>query len=110
MKTTVFQAQGRCDQVGQRLPASLHQTSEQISEGLAKRLYLYAEDRFTEAGFTLTVGWEFEVYTLNASDKPADRAYTVRAQNDKGGYLEVIGILTNKGCPILDHGFAVGQE
>ncbi len=110
MKTTVFQAKARHNQVGQRLPDALHATPEQITAGLASRLRRYAEQRLTDAGFTHAAGWEFAAYTMDADDKTANRAYTVRFQNEKSGYVEVIGILTNKGWPTLDHGFAIGHE
>lgn len=111
MKTSVLQTgPAHFSQVGQRVSRLLHQTPERISPGLAERLCRHAERRLSEAGFTQAVGWQVEVYTLNADDKPADRAYTVRFQNDKGGYVELIGILTARGWPNVDHGFAIGHE
>lgn len=110
MKTTVYQKNSHFDQVGQRLPCSLHETKEQITAGLAARLRRHANQRLTDTGFTQAAAWELEVYTMDADEKPADRAYSVRFLNEKGGYVEVVGILTNNGRPVLDHGFAIGTE
>lgn len=108
MKTSLYQTKAHFSQVGQRLPDSLHEVSEGISAGLAKRLARHAQSRLTEAGFVL--GERIEVYSLDADAAPADRAYTVRFAHAQGGYLEVIGILTHRGWPSVDHGFAIGEE
>jgi len=110
MKTTVYQKNSHFDQVGQRLPCSLHETKEQITAGLAARLRRHANQRLTDTGFTQAAAWELEAYTINADEKPADRACSVRFLNEKGGYVDVVGILTNNGRPVLDHGFAIGTE
>jgi len=111
MKTVVYEkGPARFDMAGQRLPTVVRETFEAISKGLAERLRRHAESRLAGAGFTQAAGWKVEVYTLDGEDKPADRGYTVRFQNEKGGYIEVIGILTVKGWPSLDHGFAIGEE
>lgn len=110
MKTTVYQQKPHFNQVGQRLPSSLHETPEQITAGLAARLRRHAAQRLTDAGFTQAVAWEAEVYTMDADEKPSERSYTVRFQNDKGGYVELCGILTANGWPNVDHGLAIGHE
>jgi len=109
MKTTVYQSKAHFSQTGQRLASSLHEVSEEISAGLAQRLARYAQTRLEDAGF-VALGERIEVYTLDADEPPANRAYTVRFQHEKGGYLEVSGILTRRGWPSLDHGFAIGEE
>jgi len=108
MKTTVYQSKAHFSQTGQRLASSLHEVSEGISVGLAKRLVRHAQSRLIEAGFVL--GEHIEVYSLDADAAPADRAYTVRFSHVQGGYLEVLGILTHRGWPTVDHGFSIGEE
>lgn len=89
----------------------LFETDEHISAGLAKRLHRFAVSRLDDFGFAQAAqGWDVEIYTLDGDDKPADRAYTVRFTNEKGGYLEVSGILTRSGWPSLDHGLHVGSD
>ncbi|HHH8939227.1 TPA: hypothetical protein ACP3ZT_005411 [Pseudomonas aeruginosa] len=125
MRTEVYQRDpARFDMYGQRLPSSLSLTSEGISLDLADRLHRYAFDRLRAAGFADAVRrpaglvngrpawseWDCTVYTQDADKRLADRAYCVRWKNAAGGYLEVIGILTRKGWPTLDHGLAVGEE
>lgn len=101
----------RFDMVGQRLPSSLHTVDECISAGLAKRLVGYATRAMAEGGFeAATQAWAVSVYTVDGDEKPADRRYCVRWTNPKGGYIEVVGILTSHGWPSLDHGFDIGQE
>lgn len=98
--------QPRFDMVGQRLPDSLHDTDLTISPGLVKRLHRYALYSMAEAGFDVS-GWDCEIYTMDAHDRPADRAYCVEFTNAKGGMIGVQGILTHRGHPHLDHGFCV---
>lgn len=96
---------------GQVLGYPLTPVAEAISAGLASRILAYALDRLDDAGFKIVVqGWDAEVYTLDGDSKPADRSYTVRFKNPAKGYIEVIGILTSKGWPTLDHGLAIGQD
>jgi hypothetical protein len=96
--------------VGQKLTTTLHAVDE-VSQGLAHRLAVFATRRMAEAGFTaLTAVSKLEVYTTDGDEPPAHRHYCVRWQNEKGGYIEVVGILTRSGWPSLDHGFAIGQE
>lgn len=86
-------------------------TEEVISAGLAHRLATYALNTLDESGFLACVqGWKCIVSTLDGNDRPADREYHVRFQNDKGGYLEVYRIFTRKGWPFLDHGINAGRE
>ncbi|WP_126223571.1 hypothetical protein [Burkholderia ambifaria] len=111
--TTVVMASdpARYDMAGQRLTDTLHAVDETITQGLAKRLLRYARQEMDAAGFASMVeDWTVEVYTIDGDDRPADRSYCVRWKNAKGGYIEVIGILTNKGWPSVNHGFAIGEE
>ncbi len=99
------------DMTGQRLTPSLSVTSETISEGLAHRLKAYAERALVEQGFgSLATGATVTVYTVDGDEKPAARSYCVRWHTPKGGYVELVGILTRSGWPSLDHGFAIGFE
>ncbi|MEX3984281.1 hypothetical protein AB4Y45_35580 [Paraburkholderia sp. EG287A] len=101
----------RFNQVGQLLATTLHDVNESISQGLAKRLLHYAEERLDASGFRAAVtGWEVEVYTIDGNDVPSERSYCVRWKNAKGGYIEVVGILTNNGWPCVDHGFYMSEE
>lgn len=101
----------RFDMTGQRLPTDLHTVAETISAGLAKRLHTYAERELIAQGFgPLAVGAKVTVYTIDGDEKPADRSYCVRWHTPKGGYVEMVGILTKAGWPSLDHGFAIGFE
>ncbi|MBK3779991.1 hypothetical protein G3A43_06960 [Paraburkholderia aspalathi] len=97
--------------VGQFLGYNLHKVDEVISHGLAHRLVVYATRSMADAGFAaLTASWKVSVYTINGEERPADRSYCVRWENEKGGFIEVVGILTRAGWPTLDHGFEIGQE
>lgn len=101
----------RFDMTGRKLTTTLHTVDECISAGLAKRLVGYATRAMADGGFDAAVqAWAVSVYTVDGDDKPADRSYCVRWTNPKGGYIEVIGILTSHGWPSLDHGFDIGQE
>lgn len=101
----------RFDMVGKKLPTILHTTDEHISKGLAERLHRYAERELIEQGFgALAADAKVSVYTIDGDDKPADRSYCVRWHTPKGGYVELIGILTRSGWPCVDHGFAIGHE
>jgi len=101
----------RHDMVGQRLPSYLTITPETISKGLAQRILAYASKRLAEAGFEKLIStWTTSVYTLDADKKQVNRAYTVKFQNDKGGYIEVSGIYTQNGWPFLDYGYAIGHD
>jgi len=101
----------RFNQVGQLLATTLHDVDESISQGLAARLLRYAEKRLDASGFlTAVTGWTVEVYTIDGDDVPSARSYCVRWKNDEGGYIEVVGILTNHGWPCVDHGFYMGAE
>lgn len=101
----------RFTQTGQRLPSQVFGTNEKISEGLASRILSYALNRLKEDGFLEMVrDWDIVVYTLDAEDKPADRSYCVKFQNSQGGYIELVGILTQRGWPYLDHKYDIGLE
>lgn len=112
LKTTILKrGPYRHDISGQSLPRYLNELDEQISSGLARRLYRYAQDRLADAGFLGAVTcWTPEVSTLDGDKNPPDRAYVVRFKNPKGGYIAVVGILTSHGWPSLDHGFEIGHE
>ncbi len=97
--------------VGQKLPTQLHLTAEHISVGLAVRLHRYAERELIEQGFgALTKDATVSVYSIDAEDRPADRSYCVRWHTPKGGYVEMVGILTKAGWPSLNHGLDIGFE
>lgn len=97
--------------VGQFLGYPLYIVSEAISPGLAQRLAHYARRRMSDAGFgALTEDWRVTAYTIDGDETPAHRSYCVRWQNGKGGFIEVVRILTRAGWPCLDHGFEIGQE
>lgn len=112
MKTTVMKrGAAQFNQVGQFLGYPLKDLDEQISVGLTKRLVQYAERRLTDAGFSfLSKDWKIEAYTMDGDEAPADRSYCVRFENESGGHIEVTGILTKRGWPVLDHGFSIGQD
>ena len=112
MKTVVMlQGPPRHDMCGQSLPRNLTVTDRVISPGLAARIHRYALARLDQAGFRSSVeGWEGETYTIDGDDQPTDRAYSARFRNVAGGYLEVIGILTSRGWPTIDHGLSIGQD
>ena len=97
--------------VGQFLGYPLHTVAEAISPGLAQRLVRYAQGRMNDAGFgALTADWQVTAYTIDGDETPGHRSYCVRWQNEKGGFIEVVRILTRAGWPCLDHGFEIGQE
>jgi hypothetical protein len=112
MKTTIMAKNPTWfDMTGKRLATTLRTLPGSISAGLATRLHRYAVSRLKEAGFAVMVeGWEVEVYTLDGEDLPADRSYCVKFENTSGGYIEVVGILTDKGWPNVGHGFEIGQS
>lgn len=98
----------RFDMCGQSLPTQVHLTDEVISRGLAQRLKRYAERALDVEGFLDAVkGWEVTIGTDDADDSPADRFYWVKWTNPKGASLSVVGILTSRGWPQLDHGMQI---
>lgn len=109
--TVMLRGPANFNQVGQFLGYPLKDLPEQISAGLAQRLAKYAETRLVDAGFApIIAGSTIEVYTMDGDDKPADRAYVVKFKTQKGGFIEVVGILTRNGWPSLDHGFCIGED
>lgn len=110
--TEVYQrGESRFDMVGQRLPDHLHISDQVITQGLAIRLARYALQRPDDGGFAeAVVGWKLTVYTMDAELPASKRTYSVRWQNDAGGYIDVCGIFTNRGWPSLDHGYLMGHE
>lgn len=101
----------RFDMTGRKLSTTLYAVDECIRPGLAQRLVSYAQRQLAESGFeAIAQSWDVKVYTVDGTDKPADRSYCVRWTNKKGGYIEVIGILTSHGWPTLNHGFYIGEE
>lgn len=112
IQTTVLAPDpARYDMTGRKLTTTLHTIDACISAGLAQRLVRYANQVMCDGGFdAAAAAWEVSVYTVDGDEKPADRSYCVRWTNPKGGYIEVIGILTKHGWPALDHGFYIGQE
>lgn len=99
----------RYDMVGKRLPDPLHDSGEQISSGLIKRLYRYALGRMEDYGFEVA-DWVCEIYTMDGDKRPPDRFYCVEFTNTKGGMIGVQGIITNYGHPCLDHGLSIGTN
>lgn len=101
----------RFDMTGQRVTQTLTKVEEGISAGLSQRLYAYAERELQEQGFgPLAVGATVTVYTISGDKKLSDRSYCVRWHTPKGGYVEMVGILTRSGWPCVDYGFAIGFE
>jgi hypothetical protein len=99
----------RFDMAGQRLSQELRVRPGEISAGLVKRLHAYALKSLMDSGFDAAVrGWMVEVYTMQAELPVSERGYTVRFQNEKGGYIEVVGIATSHGWPTLDFGLDIG--
>jgi len=97
--------------VGQVIGRPLHTADERISPGLAERLHRYAEKELIDHGFgALAKDAKVTVYTIDGNDKPADRSYCVRWHTPKGGYVELIGILTRAGWPTLHHGWDIDFE
>lgn len=96
----------RFNMVGQKLPDSLRDLNEVISQGLVQRLHRYALERLVPAGFAVTE-WSCEVSTMDGDELPPDRYYIVTFTNPLGGALGVQGIATSKGWPCLDHGVFV---
>ena len=108
MKTEVYAKWPQRSWWGQSLPRQLRLTPEGITPGLASRIHRYAAQRLDDAGMLQAVtGWPVTVYTIDHEDRPADRRYCVRWENDKGGNIEVVGILTRRGWPNLDHGLSI---
>jgi hypothetical protein len=112
LATEVYQrGESRFTMTGQKLPDQLHITDKVITHGLAYRLARYALQRLNDAGFAKAVdGWKLTVYTMDAELPSSKRYYSVRWQNESGGYIDVNGILTSRGWPSLDHGYSIGHE
>ena len=105
----LLRGQARHDMVGRFLGYPLHITEQQISAGLAKRLVRYGEHVLDDNGFLdMVQGWAVKVGTNDADKTPANRFYWVTWTNEKGGTINVTGILTSKGWPTLDHGLTIG--
>lgn len=96
----------RFDMCGQRLPDSLHDTDQTISQGLANRLRAYALGQLDASGSDVQA-WACSVYTMDGDLPPAERFYCVDFTNEKGGALGVQGIMTRKGWPWLNHGLTI---
>ena len=98
--------------VGQSLPRQLYETDERISNRIVNRLYPYATKRLKEEGFgEICSKWKPSIYTIEWECTVENRSYCVRWTNDKGGYIELVGILINKwGTPQVDHNFEIGFE
>lgn len=98
------------DMCGQALTQTLFQTDESISPGLAKRIFSYAERELDGAGMLAAVkGWTTTVGTNDGDEKPADRSYWVSWTNSAGTSISLVGILTYKGWPSLDHGLQISR-
>lgn len=112
LTTTVMKrGAARFDMVGQFLGYPLKPVNEAISPGLAKRLARYAVHRLTDEGFEPFLKTaEIEVYTLDGDSSPSQRNYVVKFKTPKGGYIELVGIMTRGGWPSIDHGFTIGTD
>lgn len=108
MKTEVYvRKAAQFDMGGKFLGYPLKAVEESITEGLARRLVVYASRRLLDSGF-IVEGWEVTVEAVgDPQDGPSDRVYAVSWENAKGGTLAVQGIYTRSGWPFLDHGLAV---
>ena len=110
MHTEVYRKlPARFDMCGRFLGYPLQLTDETISEGLAKRLLNYAVGRIRERGFEAALAWDVTITTSDYGTEPADRYYSVAFRNAKGGQISVVGILTIKGWPFVDHRFTIEE-
>ncbi len=107
--TVLKRGESRFNMVGQKLPDTLHDTDDKISDGLVSRLHRYAIRRLSDSGFSVE-GWGCEVYTMDGELRPSERYYVVEFINGKGGKIGVQGIGTNKGHPHIDHGLCIADE
>lgn len=106
--TAVFKCHPQFNALHQKTTYSLIKTDEAITQGLAKRLVKYATERMEEEGFNKAIaGWDVIVETADADQPAADRSYIVSWKNPKGAQLKIVGILTQRGWPTLDHGLEV---
>jgi len=112
INSVVYQkSKPRFNMVGQYLGTLLSETQEKIAPYRVERLLRYASKRVQNAGFSAAVAdWTVSVTTNDADCRVDERFYCVRWQNSQGGYIELVGILVEKARPILDHGFAIGEE
>jgi hypothetical protein len=93
---------------GKSLGHTLHDTEEQISQGLAGRLVRYALQRAAETGMdSVFCDWTASVYTMNGDERPSKRYYNVVFANGKGFGIELCQILTRSGHPFIDHGWEI---
>lgn len=82
-----------------------------ITPGLVKRLAAYAAQCLTGAGFGCALeNASVEVMTDSGDVPQSERAYWVTFTTPKGGSVSVDYILTNKGWPVLDHGFSINRK
>ena len=112
IETSVYQkSKPRFNMTGQYLGTFLSKTPEEIAPYRIRNILRYASKRIQDAGFGAVVcNWAVSVSTSDVDCRVDDRIYSVRWQNCKGGYIELVGIHVNKARPILDYGFAIGQE
>ena len=99
----------RTDMCGQSLPQQLYKIEGAIAQGMAKRLINYANERMRDAGFDCFLGQEVVVVTTDGDEPPPERNYSVEYRAKAGGIIKVIGIMTQRGWPFLDHGFDIEQ-
>ena len=96
------------NQCGQFLHHPLHESKGKISQRLAQRLVSYAEDRVKELGLSRIIQeWRVAVGTLDGDGAVEDRAYYVSWSNEEKTEISIVGILTQNGRPILDHGVEI---
>ena len=98
------------DMVGRALPVHLLATEEKISDGLARRLISYAQQRFYDNGVETFTDTICEIETADCNLPRSERVYTVRFKRKLdgekyGAEFGIQGIFINRGgWPELDHG------
>ena len=89
----------------------LHESTREISLGLAQRLTHYARVRLEEIGFAgvaLDAEAHVSCFKQHGSSKvPGDMTYVVGFLNNEGGVIGVEGIFIQNGWPCIDHGLFI---
>ncbi len=99
------------NQCGQFLHYPLRESEGKISHRLAQRLVKYAEARAMELGLTRLIHeWRVSVGTLDGNSAVEDRRYYVEWTNAEKTTISIVGILIQRGRPILDHGVEIESD